>query len=406
VCDSLVWRGTTYDTTGDWHSAPVALNSVGCDSTRHLVLTVNYSTEVNDSVTICPGYPYVYLGIDYGGPVQFDLLLQTREFCDSLVHVTLMPRDSNYHLENLYRFDSTEWLPTDSILKGCAATVLDLLDTTVGAVAWQWALFMPDTVMTGTDTVFSATFDTGLDEAMTAYASLIVTDTIGCHDTIGWPVYIFRSSVPEFHWDPDVPAMHFPEAQFINLTSPDTMTYLWRIQQTEGGSFDTTSATAPLYHWGEDGENMTGEYTVRLISSWLHSVDSFQVDSILWIDSTLRNTILYHAFTHTCVDSVEHTVVITNDFLQFPNLVTPNGDGTNDTWVVVNLLEFGNYSMNELWIYDRTGALVYHVKNIRHPEQFWDPLATRSPDGTYYYRFTAKGEYGLVKRNGVIEVVR
>jgi gliding motility-associated-like protein len=135
-------------------------------------------------------------------------------------------------------------------------------------------------------------------------------------------------------------------------------------------------------------------------------VPAFRVDTVDWIDSTLRNVWLYETFTHTCIDSVEHVVTITNDYLQFPNLVSPNGDGTNDTWRVVNLLEMGNYSMNELWIYDRTGALVYHVKNIRREDQFWNPLDTRSPDGTYYYRFMAQGQYGLVKRNGVIEVVR
>ncbi len=151
---------------------------------------------------------------------------------------------------------------------------------------------------------------------------------------------------------------------------------------------------------------MVGEYTVRLIASWPHTVDSFRVDTVQWIDSTLHNTMLYETFTHTCIDSVEHIVVITNDYLQFPNLVSPNGDGINDKWVIVNLIEFGNYSMNELWIYDRTGAQVYHAKNIHRMEQFWDPNATHSPDGTYYYRFTAKGEYGIVKRNGLIEVVR
>jgi hypothetical protein len=62
--------------------------------------------------------------------------------------------------------------------------------------------------------------------------------------------------------------------------------------------------------------------------------------------------------------------------------------------------------MNELWIYDRFGAPVYHVKNISKESDFWDPLDTRSPDGTYYFRFMAKNNFGLVKRNGVIEVVR
>ena len=151
---------------------------------------------------------------------------------------------------------------------------------------------------------------------------------------------------------------------------------------------------------------MAGDYVVRLINEWTHQADSFRVADFAWADSTLFPTCLYPVLHHTCVDSAEHIVTITNEYLQVPNLVTPNGDGTNDRWEVVNLLEFGNYSMNELWVYDRTGALVYHVKNIRRSDQFWDPEATRSPDGTYYYRFVAEGPYGVVKRNGTIEVLR
>ncbi|MBR4738725.1 MAG: gliding motility-associated C-terminal domain-containing protein [Bacteroidales bacterium] len=405
VCDSIVWHGNTYYTSDDSLMAPVGLNVVNCDSTLHLTLTVNYSQETNDSIYICPGYPFLYRGIDYGSPTAFDALLETRQNCDSLVHVTLLARDSNYRLLPLYRFDTTDWQMPDSVLKGCDPTVLYLRDSTDGAAAWNWTVFMPDTLQGSTDSMFSISFDKGQD-AMMAYISLIVTDTLGCYDTVGWPLFVFESSVPEFQWHPDVPAMHNPEAQFENLTWPDTSNYLWRIQQQEGGAFDTTTVAEPFYHWGEPSDNMVGDYTVRLIASWPHTVNSFRVDTVQWIDSTLRSVGFYEAFTHTCVDSVEHTVTITNDFLEFPNLVSPNGDGINDTWVIVNLIEFGNYSLNELWIYDRTGAQVYHVKNIRHANQFWDPNATRSPDGTYYYRFTAKGEYGLVKRNGLIEVLR
>ena len=107
-----------------------------------------------------------------------------------------------------------------------------------------------------------------------------------------------------------------------------------------------------------------------------------------------------------CYDSASRMVTIVNDWLQFPNLVSPNGDGVNDRWRVVNLLECGQYSMNELWIYNSWGVLVYHVENIREEGDFWDPKETGSADGTYYYRFTAKSMFGVVKRNGVIEVVR
>lgn len=41
---------------------------------------------------------------------------------------------------------------------------------------------------------------------------------------------------------------------------------------------------------------------------------------------------------------------ITSDFLQIPNLCTPNGDGINDIWRIVNLIEFGVYPKNHLYI--------------------------------------------------------
>lgn len=405
VCDSIRWHGNTYTVTDDSLTAAVGLNSVNCDSTLRLDLTVHYSQEVNDSIYICPGYPYLYCGADFGGPTSFNAMFYTIHQCDSLVHVTLLDRDSNYHLVTLYRFDSADWQMPDSVLKTCDPTTLELRDSTDGAIAWNWSFFMEDTLLTSIDTMFTIAIDTG-QNTMKAYVNLIVADTLGCFDTVGWPLFVFRSSFPEFQWHPDLPSIQSPEVQFENLTWPDTVDILWRIQQQQGGAFDTTTVFSPFYHWGAEGDNMVGDYTVRLIATWDHPVDSFRVDTIQWIDSSLSTSMVYESFVHTCIDSVEHVVTITNDYLQFPNMVSPNGDGVNDTWVIVNLIEFGNYSMNELWIYDRTGAQVYHVKNIRRADQFWDPNATRSPDGTYYYRFTAKGEFGLVKRNGLIEVLR
>ena len=62
--------------------------------------------------------------------------------------------------------------------------------------------------------------------------------------------------------------------------------------------------------------------------------------------------------------------------------------------------------MNELWIYNKWGTLVFHAKNIDQESDFWDPALTHSPDGTYFYRFSAKGLFGLIRCNGSIEVVR
>ena len=234
-----------------------------------------------------------------------------------------------------------------------------------------------------------------------------------CWDTAAWPVVIMPSPQAEFYWIPDLPAMHSPDIQFDNRTLPeplDSLDFLWQIQSAQSGE-DTSTAINPAYSWGKPEDNVSGDKTVRLIAYWHHSVED-SLDHGEWLTDSLLDVLhqpllnISYPLSHTCPDTAERTVTITNDYLQFPNLVSPNGDGTNDTWMVVNLVEYSNYSMNELWIYDRSGTLVYHVKNIHSHSQDWDPNATNSPDGTYYYRFTAKGIYGIVKRNGIIEVLR
>lgn len=413
VCDSIFWHGTTYTDDGVYPDSTVGPNSVLCDSTIVLTLAVHPTYDTVDTLVICPYRPYVYEGVDYGGPVTFDTILHSDFVCDSVVHVTLQSRDSNYRLASYFHFDSADWQQPDSVLTGCAPSTLYMADSTEGAEHWLWTLFAADTQFTSTERNISYIVPTGRD-SVTAFVSLIVEDEVGCFDTIGWPLFVFPPPEPEFRWDPLVPSINSPEVRLLNLSTPlreemeenHSIAYLWRIQKAEGGEFDTSSEYELRYHWGEEGDNMAGDYTVRLINYWTHYADSFYVADIPWTDSTLFPQHLYEAFYYTCADTAEHIITITNEYLQFPNLVTPNGDGVNDRWEIKNLVEFGNYSMNELWIYDRTGTLIYHVKNIRRTDQFWDPAATRSPDGTYYYRFVAEGEYGVVKRNGLIEVLR
>jgi gliding motility-associated-like protein len=108
----------------------------------------------------------------------------------------------------------------------------------------------------------------------------------------------------------------------------------------------------------------------------------------------------------SCVDTVENTVLVINDLLQFPNTVTPNGDGINDIFEIKNLIDGGGFTDNELYIYNHWGRKVYHKTGISTREDFWDPAANNDPDGTYYYRFSAKGYMGNILRNGTITVVR
>lgn len=412
ACDSIRWRGALYTASGVYVSGAIGLNAANCDSTRTLHLTVNPTYDTVDTIIVCPWRPYMYRDIDFGGPATFDTALLTIKDCDSVVHVVIRPRDTTFHIAAYHTFGSNvHWKAVDSIIFGCAPDTLHLVDSTANAFNRLWEFYIQDTVayadsnVTRFDWVFQHSSD-----SLAAVAVLKVESEGHCWDTAAWPIVMLQRPYAQFEWAPTNPPLHDPEARFINLTyEPEPLRYLWNIQEVVGGAFDTSTAREPSYHWGQPGDDVTGDYVIKLCAYWDHVLDTLLHGD--WYDSSVS---IYHyllptlqfPITHTCLDSTDNVITITNDFLQFPNLVTPNGDGNNDIWKVVNLVEFGEYSMNELWIFDRWGVLIYHVKNISTDADFWDPNATNSPDGTYYYRFQARSLFGLVKRNGLIEVLR
>ncbi|HMT30264.1 MAG TPA: gliding motility-associated C-terminal domain-containing protein, partial [Bacteroidia bacterium] len=83
--------------------------------------------------------------------------------------------------------------------------------------------------------------------------------------------------------------------------------------------------------------------------------------------------------------SVEVAVIC--DSLMVPNGFSPNGDGTNDGYVIDGI---ENYPGNKLWVYNRWGNLVYKTKDYRND---WDGtcnvsgiyMGKKVPTGTYYF---------------------
>lgn len=371
----IVWEGYTFDAPD---SVTFTLpDSHGADSTVTLVAVEVPVYEVYDTLVICPGMPFVYDGVDYGGPTVIDTLLQSQAGCDSTVHLSLVARDTAFRLAAYYSTDRQRWYNASPIVL-CVGQTLWLRDSTDGTTAWSWTLagleaqgreasLVPNTPLQG-DTL-----------------TLVATSGGGCTDTLQWPVFVLTRPATAFSWTPEAPVDVAPEVQFINLTQPDSCLYHWWIRNGEG--LDTLTGRAPFYRW--PGELPTGSFDVTLLAS--------SDTSFLFLDSVI---------THTCVDSTTRAVEIVTAWLQFPNLVTPNGDGVNDRWEIVNLVELGQYTMNELWIYNSWGVLVFHAKDIRREEDFWNPADTHSPDGTYYYRFSTKGLHGLIRCNGIIEVIR
>ncbi len=99
------------------------------------------------------------------------------------------------------------------------------------------------------------------------------------------------------------------------------------------------------------------------------------------------------------VDTVQ--VTVENDYIvHVMNLLTPNGDGFNDTWVIDGILF---YPENNVAVYNRNGQLVYS-KDAYDNQWTGTWKDVELPDGTYYYVLTFGGSDKVYK--GSVTVLR
>jgi gliding motility-associated-like protein len=175
---------------------------------------------------------------------------------------------------------------------------------------------------------------------------------------------------------------------FNNLTEPNTpgSKYFWEFQYDRDNplSVETVTEFSPIFDFSKyaSGDG-SGNYGVSLIA---------RTENIGPSGNLVR-----------CSDTASNTILVINDFLQFPNVVTPNGDGINDKFEILNLIDGMAYPINSLDIYNKWGTRVFHKQNISSEADFWDP--SDLPDGTYFYRFSARGYNGNIEHNGAIEVL-
>lgn len=84
-----------------------------------------------------------------------------------------------------------------------------------------------------------------------------------------------------------------------------------------------------------------------------------------------------------CVSRDSVTLSILSDFKVRPNnVITPDGNGENDTWIVHNI---DNYPDNTVSVFDRWGREVFSTKNYQNDWGGTGKNSQQLMDGTYYY---------------------
>ncbi len=96
ACDSLVWNGTTYKTSGSYSKVFPSGNSGGCDSTAYLNLTINHSSSSDTTASVCNSFTWHAITYYHTGD-KMDTI-PNASGCDSIItlHLTIRTVDNTF----------------------------------------------------------------------------------------------------------------------------------------------------------------------------------------------------------------------------------------------------------------------------------------------------------------------
>ena len=242
----------------------------------------------------------------------------------------------------------------------------------------------------------------------------------------GVPVGPFVGSVPfggdgysyAFQWQSSpnggTTASNIPGATARLLTAPPVSVDTWyRLNSISGGCVANTpwvkviSSKKPVFNITLiDGNTINvGNSTQAVVEvqppgaisyEWSprNFVSNYQSDKPFLSPTTDTRFTVKVTNSDGCFASDSVLIKVNKGFQIYPNnVLTPNGDGYNDTWKIKNI-EF--YPNNLIKIYNSNGAL---VKTLTNYDGSWDGTVsgTKLPTGTYYYMIDLADGSAIIK---------
>ncbi len=174
--------------------------------------------------------------------------------------------------------------------------------------------------------------------------SLSVTDDHACQDTLSFSIL-----------EPDSLSLDL-QAQDVSCAQKSD----GRIDVTLGGG------TEPYYYQWNDGSSDKNRI---YLSQGLYELSVTDDNGCTKVKSARIDVVS---------QSLQDCEVTVNIY----DVITPNGDGDNDVWIVEDIQE---YPDNEVEIFNRWGLLVFRAKSYQNNWNGLDMEGRELPPGTYYY---------------------
>ena len=359
TCDEYFWGQTNlaYTTSGVYSDTLV--NSIGCDSTIHLNLTINETTESYDDIYTCDSYTWID-----GNTYTYSNNTATITFtnaggCDSIIHLNLTIMDSTVWYDEITACDAYTWIDgntyfssnnsatyTISNVAGCDSIIILHLDLTVNESTEGFDVISACDSYTWVDgntytssnnsAIYTVTNSVGCDSIV--HLNLTITEStegfdeiIAC-DSYTWidgNVYTNSNNTATYT---STNANNCDSIIHLNLTihesteSYDEITscnsYIW----IDGNTYSSSNNTASYYLTNAVGCDSIVHLNLTINESTVGYDEITACDSYMWIDwntyTSNNNTATFTSTNSAGCDSIIHLNLTINESTEGYDVIT------------------------------------------------------------------------------------